>query len=172
MKIQGERRGQKSRKWGSLSPTNPLKKHLCVELLAHKTFWRLTKESNIPIEKENLHDTRNKRKNAGNKAGWDLCLVTPAPGREMGKEEKQTKFHTLRSPHTSKEPSPDRNWGILQENKAIGIKQLKWKCFSTVSVITLHLPTISRGGQGPGTASPPLGIRLRQKTGSGNLEKN
>ena len=139
--------------------------------LPKRTCWRLNKEPKIPIENEHLHetgqDTRKKRKQETKQ------VSTLAPGMELGKEEEQTKkLCTLRSPHISKEPSPDRNLGILQESKAIGIKQLKWKCFSTVSLITLHLPTISRGGQGPGTASPPLGIRLRQKTGSGNLEKN
>lgn len=57
-----------------------------------------------------------------------------------------------------------KNFTVLEENIAIGVKQLKWKESSTNSQCpTLYFPTRGWGGQGLGTKTLPLEIRLKQK---------
>ena len=148
------------------------------KLLTQKTCWadqrtwdasRESKSSRNWIEHKK--EGRKKQRKGETKQVRDLH---PAPlgGSWKMRQNKQTKPCTLRSSPTPARPA-QRNSGVLEENTAIGLKQLKWKCPSTNgSVITLHFPTISRHRQGPGTEISALQIRLRQKTGAGNLGKN
>lgn len=51
----------------------------------------------------------------------------PAPLGESWKKRGE-KLHTLRNPpHQQDEPRQRRNFGVLKENTAIGVKEFKWK---------------------------------------------
>ena len=152
-----------------------IKKQTICGAVYQKFFWMLTKEPRILIKKNfmKLGRTKERRKNKKERKGEKNQVIACATGRELEKEKKS--FCTLGSaPHQwGNQLRQRKNFGVLEEKVAIGVKQLKLKRSSTNC--NCHCPALSNhnlGQTGPRNWNSHFGNQPQTEIWDGYLGKN